>query len=223
MSDGGPVVLAPLAAPRSTGGGGIAVTPGEGPIIATERVDGEDYQVVKAVVGASGVLEYVSLGQQVAGASLPVVLASDSSGINVVLPDGAATEDLQLAGNVLLTSIESRLEALETGQATANSLLAEIELNTASSGAATAVHTNVAASLTSVTLLAANAGRRGATVYNDSTAEMLLRLGMPVSATDFTLRMGPESFFEVPFNWIGAITGMWTAATGTARIEELSA
>lgn len=81
--------------------------------------------------------------------------------------------------------------------------------------------TNVAASATNVTLLASNTARLGATVYNDSTATLYLKLGATASATSFTVKMIADSYYETPFNYTGQIDGVWASATGVARIGEL--
>ena len=216
-----PVVLAPFASvtPLSASGG-IPVTPGEGPTIATDRVDGQDYQEVKIALGGEGFVTLLAPGQKEAAASISVVLANDSPPIDVTLPPDMATEAKQDVANALLTEIEAN-------QDLANALLTEIETNTSISpvppGPATSVVTSVAASLTSVTILAANAARRGATVYNDSAAEMYLKLGAVASDTSFSVDMLPGSYFEVPYNYTGELAGIWAAATGNARVTELTA
>jgi hypothetical protein len=81
---------------------------------------------------------------------------------------------------------------------------------------------SVAASLTNVTLLASNSARLGATIYNDSQALLYLKLSPPATLTDFTVRLFPLSYYEVPFGFTGEIDGFWTRATGFARIGELT-
>jgi hypothetical protein len=89
--------------------------------------------------------------------------------------------------------------------------------------AATATLTNVGASATSVQLLAANPARKGATCYNDSAAELYLKLGTTASATSFTVRLGPFAYFEIPFGFTGRVDGIWSSpATGAGRLTELS-
>jgi hypothetical protein len=89
--------------------------------------------------------------------------------------------------------------------------------------ASTSSVTSVAGNAGNVTLLAANTGRLGATIYNDSTAILYLKLGVTASATSFTSKIQPESYYEVPFNYIGIIDGIWASAVGNARITEVSA
>jgi len=82
--------------------------------------------------------------------------------------------------------------------------------------------TSVAASASSVQLLAANLLRRGATVFNDSSSVMYLKLGVTASTTSFTVRMVSFAYYEVPFGYVGRIDAIWSAAIGNARITELS-
>ena len=75
-----------------------------------------------------------------------------------------------------------------------------------------------------MTILAANTSRRGAAVYNDGSTDLLLLAGTgTASATVFTIKMVPSSYYEIPFGYSGALSGIWTAApTGAARVTEFS-
>lgn len=86
---------------------------------------------------------------------------------------------------------------------------------------ATAVTSTVASSASNVTLLSANSSRRGGTIYNESTADLYIKLGVTASLTDFTVRMIPGSYYETPYNYTGRIDGIWVSANGNARITEL--
>lgn len=57
----------------------VPVTPGAGASIATDDVGGVQFQKVKVDAGGDGVSVPVIAGQQLAAASVPVVLASDKS------------------------------------------------------------------------------------------------------------------------------------------------
>lgn len=90
-------------------------------------------------------------------------------------------------------------------------------------GAQTPLVTAIAQNASVATLLSANSARLGATIYNDATASLLVLLGSPASAINFTLKMAPDSYYEVPFNYLGIITGIWTAAgAGAARCTSLT-
>lgn len=257
-----PVVMAPRygVTPLAAASGGVPVTPGKGPSIATDNVSGLEYQVVKLALGGSGAAVLVEPGQKPAAESFPVVLADDTV-VNVEFPPGLATDaEVQLlskeatatkevtlqAGVDLLTDLKagqvasnSSLDAIEAGQASAlalwttmegqqdttNALLNDIKTNTASAGGAppaTATVTSVAAAVASTQLLAANAARKGATLYNDSPAELLVKLGTGAAPTSFTLSMLPGSYYELPYGYVGRVDGIWATAAGNARVTELT-
>lgn len=87
---------------------------------------------------------------------------------------------------------------------------------------ATAALTSVGASITSVSLLAANADRAGATFYNESTSVLYLAYGATASATAYTVAIPASGYYELPAPaYTGAISGIWVAANGNARITEV--
>ena len=88
--------------------------------------------------------------------------------------------------------------------------------------ALTGTASNVNASATNVTILAANTARLGATVYNDSTVTLYLKLGATASTTSFTVKLIGDAYYEVPFGYYGIIEGIWASATGVARVTELT-
>jgi hypothetical protein len=93
--------------------------------------------------------------------------------------------------------------------------------------ASTPAQSSVAGSATSVSLLAANANRMGATIVNDSTALLYIKLGATASTTSYSVVLAgatsaPFAYYEVPFNYTGAIDGIWASAAGNARITELT-
>lgn len=81
---------------------------------------------------------------------------------------------------------------------------------------------NVTSSASNVTLLAANTNRKTALFFNDSTANLFLKFGATASATSFTVKMTPASFFEMPTPcYTGIIDGIWASANGACRVTEL--
>jgi hypothetical protein len=75
-----------------------------------------------------------------------------------------------------------------------------------------------------VAILASNSSRLGATIYNDSTAALYLLLASgSASATNFTVKVAADGYYEVPFGYTGAIDGVWASnASGNARVTEFS-
>lgn len=165
---------------------------------------------------------------------------------------GAATAANQGTGNTSLASIKTDLDeiALDTdnlatiaGAITAAIMQSNtaqiagtttaVNAGTVSAGtqrvvqgsAATGTKSNVVSSASSVTILAANTSRKGAMVYNDSTAILYLDLsGGTASTSSYSVQVGAQAFFELPGPIIynGLITGIWASANGNARVTEFS-
>lgn len=93
--------------------------------------------------------------------------------------------------------------------------------------AATGTLSNVASSATSVTVLAANSARIGATITNDSSALLYVKFGTTASTTSYTVVLAgaasaPFSYYEVPAGYTGRIDGIWASASGNARVTEIT-
>lgn len=86
----------------------------------------------------------------------------------------------------------------------------------------TSVTSSVNGSATSVTLLISNSIRLGATVYNDSDALLYVKLGATASTSDYTVKLFPLGYYEIPYGYTGRIDGIWSIAHGHARIDELT-
>ncbi len=87
----------------------------------------------------------------------------------------------------------------------------------------------VVAAIAAGTILAANTSRKGATVYNRSTAILYLKCastGAAVSATDqYTVEIAGGGYYELPLTgngqpYTGIITGIWAAANGYCTVTE---
>jgi hypothetical protein len=92
-------------------------------------------------------------------------------------------------------------------------------------GTPDAAYNGVAQSAVTVTISSPTNNSKGVTVYNASTANLFLKLwsGSGVNITnDYTIRMVPNSYYETPFGFTGAINGVWDAAgAGTANVTFL--
>lgn len=122
-------------------------------------------------------------------------------------------------------SVTTAAPVYTNGQMSALSLNTSGQLRVEAAGSNTATPTlaNVSGSASSVTLIASNTARKGATIYNDSTVNLYVKFGSAASTTSFTVLMLPGGYYEVPFSYTGIITGIWDSATGAARTTELTA
>lgn len=74
----------------------------------------------------------------------------------------------------------------------------------------------------STVILASNANRLGATIYNEGSAICYLKLGATASLTSYTLQIATGGYYEVPFAYTGAIDGITSASTAQLRVTEIT-
>jgi hypothetical protein len=87
----------------------------------------------------------------------------------------------------------------------------------------TADFSRVTAATTDTSLLTASGGRKGFTLWNNSTASLYLVLGTrAASTTTATFKVDPNGYYESPFGYGGAVRGIWDAANGFAHITLVS-
>ena len=146
-------------------------------------------------------------------ASLPGTVASDITAIKT------ATEviDNAIAGAEMQVDVVGSLPA-------GNANIGDVDVASLPT-AATATLSNVATSNASATLLASNAARKGAVIYNDSLVVMYVKFGTTASATSFTYYLAAGATLELPSSpglYTGRIDGILASSTGTARVTELT-
>ena len=98
-------------------------------------------------------------------------------------------------------------------------------LPTKTHGPASGAVSSVSASASAITILAANSSRRGALVFNDSTATLYLYLSGTGTVTSslFSVKLAAgEAFALGEGEYTGIITGIWSSATGAARVTEMT-
>lgn len=166
---------------------------------------------------------------------IPVQRAQGADGAPLA---SAANQDEQTA---LLTSLETKLDTVitntdraadaaesttpvsvsidQTTPGTTNRVNIEASLR-ASTGAKSSVNSGTS----SVSILAANANRKGATIYNTDANVLYLDLsGGTASATSCSVPVAAGAIHSVPFGYTGAITGVWASdGSGAALVTEFA-
>lgn len=142
-------------------------------------------------------------------------LRTDTSGRQIAV--GAAASGAAAVGNPVLI-------AGATAGGNAQSLLVDTQgrIIMIDEKASTAAITSVAASASNVSLLASNANRLGATIVNDGNSKLYVAMGATASLTAYTVLVPAGGYYEVPFDYTGAINGIWASANGNARITEFT-
>jgi len=81
---------------------------------------------------------------------------------------------------------------------------------------------SVDASVSSVVLAAASGNnRKGVSVFNDSTATLYLAKGETASTALYTVKVAAGGFYECPYGYSGPLSGVWSSATGSAKVTEV--
>jgi len=102
---------------------------------------------------------------------------------------------------------------------------ATLGLTVRATPASTATLANVASSISSVTLLAAAAGRLGMVIENESTSVLYVKFGSAASATSYSYLVAANGRLDTrsaASEYTGIITGIWASANGSARTTELT-
>lgn len=89
----------------------------------------------------------------------------------------------------------------------------------------TATLTSVASQDTNITILAANANRIGATIFNNDTGPLYIKFGATATATTSnTVCIAAGGYYELPAPvYRGIIDGIWTTSgSGSANVTELT-
>lgn len=85
----------------------------------------------------------------------------------------------------------------------------------------TSTLTNVAASVTNVTLIAANSNRIQVTIFNDGDKDMYIKLGTTASTSSFSYFLLRKEHLIID-DYTGRIDAIWTGTSATARITEIT-
>jgi len=142
---------------------------------------------------------------------------------------GKAEDAAHTSGDTGILALAVRNDNAATAMTSANGDYSSISTDTngtlfiRDAPSNTASLANVTASITSVTLRAANAARRTLVIYNDSASDMYIAYAATASSTTFTIylpSLGTTTILGAEY--AGLVTGIWLSAVGSARITETS-
>jgi hypothetical protein len=207
---------------------GINITEGLGQVVdsRTEGTNGNHRQVI--VVGDPSTNAGVAPVDATNGLAVDVKTLPATTNTREVVGDVA--QDAAIAGNPV--SVGGRASAAEPTDMSADgdsvySWMDRKGRQIVAFQSGTGTLSNVSGSASSVTVLAANTARKGATIVNDSTALLYLKFGSSASTSSYTVVLAgaasaPFAYYEVPFGYTGIITGIWASAAGNARVTEVT-
>ena len=69
--------------------------------------------------------------------------------------------------------------------------------------------------------MAANAARRLAAIFNESTSVLYVKFGAAASLTSYTVQIPAGGYYEIPGSYSGILDGIWASANGAAQVTEV--
>lgn len=188
--------------------------------------------IVLTVIEADGTTEtdvpIKDDGRESAAASRPVVLSNEDFDKLSAL---TVTEDAATAANPAGPLIMARRRDSMTSEVTTDGDV--VALNATARGelrvdadlrSSSSSFGSVNSGTSSVTILAASATRKGATIVNtDANILYLDMTGGTAATTRYAYALAQGAILEVPFGYAGNITGIWAAdGSGAALVTEFS-
>lgn len=183
------------------------------------------------------------VGQNTMANSLPVAIASNQTAIPVTqsgtwnitnitgtvsLPTGAATESTLSTLNGKVTACNTGAVTISTALPAGNNNIGDVDVASLPPVVATTYSTSsvtsVVSAAVSTSILASNANRRMAILFNDCDKAVYVKLGATASTTSFSYKLSPAQTLELPIPlYTGSIDAIWDATpTGSMRVTEIS-
>lgn len=154
------------------------------------------------------------------------LLATGAAGL------GKAEDAVHASGDVGVMSLGVRNDNAATARSSANGDYDTVSVDANGAQfvrdrpAPTSVVTSVTPTTTSGTLLALNAARRGAALFNNTDRDVFVKLGSTATATtSFTVKLASGDYYEVPASYSGVIDGILASGpvgSGTVLVTEVS-
>lgn len=145
-------------------------------------------------------------------------VAPGTAGTKSMLGGGVFTS----GGVTLTTGQQAALQLSAAGRLLVDGSGVTQPVSNANDNAATSTPIGVAASASSVSILALNTARKGFILVNDSAFICYVTYGATSSATAYTVKMQPQATYTPDKNFTGAISAIWLGAVGKMYGAELT-
>lgn len=146
----------------------------------------------------------------------------------VSLPTGAATESTLSTLNGKVTVCNTGAVTISTALPAGTNNIGDVDVASLPPVVATTYSTSsvtsVVSAAVSTSILASNANRRMAILFNDCDKAVYVKLGATASTTSFSYKLSPAQTLELPIPlYTGTIDAIWDATpTGSMRVTEIS-
>lgn len=149
-------------------------------------------------------------------AKSPVSLPFTTDGVEIAVKDNTALP-ANARGNISVG-----LDGSNNTQFLRITSLGALRVESTPKVSGTTALTNVALTTAASTVLSSNTSRLGATIYNDGGPSVFLCLGSGASSINFSVKMPPAGYYELPFSYTGIITAATETSTTTLRVTEFT-
>jgi hypothetical protein len=148
--------------------------------------------------------------------------ASSVSGTVGITQAGALTT--QVSGTVAVTqggALTTQVSG-NVGQAGAWAVLVSGTVSSSQATSANATLTTVEVGSANTVLLASNVNRKGATIFSVD-ATVFVAFGQTPTTTLYAAKVPSSSYYEIPYNWTGAVNAIAAVSGQTVNIQEFTA
>jgi hypothetical protein len=169
--------------------------------------------------------------KQAAGLQAPdgshyVVLTDGAGNLGTTITAVSSDNLAQVGGTTVATSNGVVTAGVQRVAIASDNTAFSVNATVSATPPATGTQSSVASSATDVSVLASNASRKGAAIFNDSTQILRVLLSNATSsATVYTTQIPASGYYELPMCqngtvYTGVIKGIWASANGNARVTE---
>ena len=80
----------------------------------------------------------------------------------------------------------------------------------------------VLSSISTISVMAALATRKAATILNTAGTALFIKLGTAATTSMYTVLMNPNDYYELPGGWTGVVAGISNSTAGVINVTELT-
>lgn len=145
-----------------------------------------------------------------------------NSSIGVLVNTGAGSVITRQSGTVITSLVSTVPSSVIVGASIFGLVPISGQTSIITTIAPTATVTSVKTAASVTTLIALNANRRGVAISNNSATSVLVKLGGMNTVNDFTILLQNTDYYEVPFNYSGAVSHYASSVAGLIYVTEIT-
>jgi hypothetical protein len=105
---------------------------------------------------------------------------------------------------------------------TTHALLISGSISVGASTSTTPALSSVSVTTSNTSVIASNTSRKGLLIQNEGTATAYIVLGGTATTTSYSVQIATGGYYELPFSYTGAVSGITSTGTAQLRVTELT-